>query len=442
VKRALLLLCLVAFASAEERVFVETETPRTTYFVHEPFRLNLRVGLDRRFLETNLVQMFSRELDVPVQILAPWLDELEGTVVRGDEARPGRRLSVALNDDVVEGRRGADRRQGSRPYTVLEIERTYVATRPGELVIAAPELRFAHATEFKEDFVHGRMALDRRDALVVGRPLTLEIRALPEEGRPPGFTGAVGRRFSVRAEAAPRTLEAGAILKLVLHIEGEGDLERFDPPRLDGLAGSFHVYGRIDDKGAARRTITYDVAPLHAAVTEVPAIAFAYFDPREPATYRTVRTAPIPLTVQGGATGPAEPPPRKDASRSVLPEVLGAALLAAALALLLWRSARRRAAPAPGPAAAFRARVGTDVAEAFTGYLAARLHCEPAAVIAPDLPARLATAGVPAALAARAAALLEELVAARYGGTASDDRPEANARALVEELEASFHATG
>ena len=308
-KRALLLLCLVAFASAEEHVFVETETPRTTYFVHELFRLNLRVGLDRRFLETNLVQMFSRELDVPVQIHAPWLDELEGTVVLGDEARPGRRLSVALNDNVVEGRRGGDRRQEGRPYTVLEIERTYVATRPGKLVIAAPRLQFAHATEFKEDFVHGRMALDRRDALVVGQPLTLEIRALPEEGRPPGFTGAVGRRFSVHAEAAPRTLEAGAIFKLVLRIEGEGELERFDPPRLEGLAGSFHVYGRIDDKGAARRTITYDVAPLHAAVTEVPAIAFAYFDPQEPATYRTVRTTPIPLTVRGGATGPAEPPP-------------------------------------------------------------------------------------------------------------------------------------
>ena len=75
-KRALLVLWLGTLASAEERAFVEMETPRTTYFVHEPFRLRLRVGFDRRFLETNVVQMFSRELDVPVQVHAPWLDEL------------------------------------------------------------------------------------------------------------------------------------------------------------------------------------------------------------------------------------------------------------------------------------------------------------------------------------------------------------------------------
>jgi len=442
VKRALLLLCLGAFASAEEPAFVETETPRTTYFVHEPFRLRLRVGFDRRFLETNVVQMFSRELDVPVRIDAPWLAKLDGTVVRDADARPGGRLSLALNDDVVEARRGEDRLRDGQPYTVLEIERTYVPTRPGKLVIAAPRLRFAHATKFKEDFVHGRMALDRRDAVVVGRPLTVVIRALPEVGRPPEFTGAVGRRFSVYAEAAPRDLEAGAILELVLRIEGEGNLEFFDPPRLDGLADRFHVYGVIDDRGATRRTITYDVAPLHAEVTEMPAIALHYFDPQAPAAYRAVKTAPIRLTVRASATARAVPPPRRDAPRSVLPELLAATLLAAALAILLWRRARRHRAPSPEPAAAFRAHVGTGVAAAFTAYLAARLRCSTAAVIAPDLPARLAAAGVPAALAARAATLLEELVAARYGGAASDDRTESDARALVEALEASFPATG
>jgi len=442
VNRALLLLCLAALATAEEPAFVETETPRTTYFVHEPFRLRLRVGFDRRFLERNVVQMFSRELDVPVRIDAPWLAKLDGTVVRDDDARPDGRLSLALNDDVVEARRGEDQLRDGQPYTVLEIERTYVPTRPGELVMAAPRLRFAHATKFEEDFVHGRLALDRRDAVVVGRPLTLVIRALPAEGRPPEFTGAVGRRFSMHAEAAPRNLEAGAIFKLVLKIGGDGNLEFFDPPRLDGLADRFHVYGVIDDRGAMRRTITYEVAPLHAEVTEVPAIALHYFDPQAPATYRTVKTAPIRLTVRAGATVRAVPPPRRDAPRSVLPELLAATLLAAALAILFWRRARRHRAPSPGPAAAFRAQVGSDAAAAFTGYLAARLRCSTAAVIAPDLPARLATAGVPAALATRTATLLEALVAARYGGTASDTRTESEARALVEELEASFPATG
>lgn len=438
-RRALLLLCLGAVAGAEERAFLETETPRTAYFVHEPFRLTLRIGIDREFFATNAIQMFSRELDAAVKVEAPWLDDLEGTVLRNDEgARAGPRLTLALNDDIVAAHRGEDRLRGGRPYTVLEIARTYVPTAPGELALAAPRLRFAHATRFKEDFVHGRLALDRQDAVVIGEPLTLRVLELPQEGRPPEFTGAVGRRFSVHAEATPLAVAAGAVLKLALHLEGDGNLEFFDPPRLDGLAGRFHVYGMIDAKGARRRTITYDVAPLDAAVTEVPAIAFAYFDPQAPAAYRTIRTVPIPLTVTGAVPG-TEPSPPAQAPSGGLPALLVAAFLATALALALWLRARRRGTPAPDPAATFRTHAGTDLASALTHYLAARLQCPSAAVIGPDLNARLTAAGVPEALAARADALLQDLVAARYGGIAPDHRTEATAKALVEELEACFN---
>ena len=92
----------------------------------------------------------------------------------------------------------------------------------------------------------------------------------------------------------------------------------------------------------------------------------------------------------------------------------------------------------PWPSASPAGTAAPDLTSALTHYLAARLQCASAAVIAPDLKARLTAAGVPEALAARAAALLEELVAARYGGIAPDHRTEANARALVEELDAAF----
>ena len=55
--------------------------------------------------------------------------------------------------------------------------------------------------------------------------------------------------------------------------------------------------------------------------------------------------------------------------------------------------------------------------------LAARLACPAAAVIASDLAARLAAAGVEPDLAAQAAVTLERLVGARYGGGAAIDAP-------------------
>ena len=191
----------------------------------------------------------------------------------------------------------------------------------------------------------------------------------------------------------------------------------------------------IDDKGAPRRTVTYDLAPLTANVTEIPSIPFSYFDPRVPG-YRVARTRAIPLEVRGGEPAPIEQP-RAKSPRSWLPLLVVAAFL---LAVVAWAAARKRGEPAPDPAAAFHVRAGADLATAFIAYLAARLQCPTASVNAPNLRARLTGAGVPTELAARAASLVEDLVAARYGGHMGDvgrDRAETT-RQLVDALEATW----
>src|SRR5690606_29832316 len=113
-----------------------------------------------------------------------------------------------------------------------------------------------------------------------------------------------------------------------------------------------------------------------------------------------------------------------------------------------WRlaRARRRGDPATRRArsarATFEAAAGSfaaDPAEAYAEYLAARLGSHRAAVVAPDLRARLVRAGVGTELATAAAALLEELAAARYGGSAAADGHR-RATAMVSALEAHFAA--
>src|SRR5262249_33102491 len=155
-----------------------------------------------------------------------------------------------------------------------------------------PLLRFAYAEHFRDDFVNGRTALDRTESTVRGAPLALEILALPEDGRPLEFTGAVGR-FTLSATAQPRELALGQSLKLVLEIEGEGDLDSLQAPRLDGLEG-FHVQGSLAERTARGLTATYELVPTDATVAAVPPIRFAFFERTPPAGYRTVSTAPIP----------------------------------------------------------------------------------------------------------------------------------------------------
>ncbi len=451
-------------AEGDERAFVEMTVSRRTVYVQEPIVVTIRFGIDAAYFGEHAIQLFRRDLDAPVQILARWLDDLPGAIALPSPPPGLGRVTFALNDGQAQAARAEDR----GGFSVFEIERRFLPERPGELALPAPVLRYAYATRFEESVVSGRVPVDRHDALVPGESLVVSVLEVPEAGRPPDWTGAVGL-FTVEADASPRALEAGELLKLTLRVSGEGNLEHFDAPRLDSLPG-FHVFGRIEEKSRALRTIVYDASPLDASVTRVPAIPFSFFDTGPPAAFRTARTEPIPIEVRAaGSASPAHsvasravpgandifdlkivsslPPadePRPLSAALVAGALAAPVLLAAGLFLLVRRRERDLADPlgvrARGAAAAFRAEArGKNLADAFAEYLSARLRCPPAAVIGPGLAERLETAGVPDELRRRIAGAVERLVSARYRGSGrAAAADETEARALVGELEALF----
>ncbi len=226
-----------------------------------------------------------------------------------------------------------------------------------------------------------------------------------------------------------------------------------EPPRLEGLEG-FHVYGCLDGGGADRRTFTYDLAPVDARVSEIPSIPFPYFDPGPPPAYRVAGTAPIPIRVVApagspesnrdlpsggrGAPGAEEGP---GGSTTLILAVLLAGVVLGFIAIRFRKGKREEADPRAfrlrKASAAFHEdliRPGADPGIALAAFLAAFLDCPPAAVVGPDLAARLATTGVEEKTAAETAALMEALVATRFGGAPVLGGEEA-ARRLVEVIE-------
>ena len=458
-------------------VVVELVADRGSYFVDEVIRLRLRIGIDDRFLRDNLLAMFRQTIDVPVQLDESALLHTAG-LVRLDAEDSARAVaatgpSFAAGDRIVHAERADERVVDGRRFRLLEVTRAFRCERVGELVLPSPRVRFAFATRFRDDFLEGRVAEDRADGVARGTSLTLSIRPLPDEGRPATFSGAVGR-FTVEADASPLELVVGSSLKLVLRITGDGDLAQFSAPRLDALDG-FHVFGSVEERAAARRTITYDLAPRRADLRELPGVAFTFFDPAPPAAYRSVVTPAIPLVVHPSPSGTQLPPiptslpkavvPGEDDIFELMPFVGGrpggtardvtARMLVLAIAgpwlcaigfLALQRARRRALADPLGVRARRAARVflattsrdGDETATAFAEYVAARLRCPSAAVIDAALASRLVGARVPEPLASRASHELERLTAARYSGGPPVAAAVATARELVDELETVF----
>jgi len=290
--------------TGDPRVSLSVLAAKDAWFAGEAIELDFRISIDRAFVNENMVQPFARRLDVPVRLSASWLEALPGASAgswtRLPETSAGSTLVV--NDGVLEAARAVDDLTGAGRTSVIDLVRTYFASSPGELAIPAARLEFAYATRFEEDALSGRVAKDRIDAFVRSEPLALKILPIPEEDRPPEFTGAVGR-FSIAAELDKRVVELGDSLKLELRIEGQGNIDAFAAPQARELTG-FHVRGVLNAKDGGRRVITYDIAPIDASASEVPAIAFAYFDTREPARYRVAKTQPIPIEIRSSVRAP------------------------------------------------------------------------------------------------------------------------------------------
>lgn len=328
------------------RAFLEIHVERDPVWVGELVRVELRLRIETEFLATNLIPMFRRSLDLPVQIEAPWLNDKDAELQAAFAPTPAAGATLARNDRVVRARRLGEREVDGRSFTLFTLDSVRVARSPGALSLPGARLRYAYATAFAEDFVNGRVAFDRHDAFVAARAVEVAVQPLPDAGRPANSSGAVGR-FTLEAQLDQREVEAGQSLRLTLRLEGDGDLAACHPPDL-GVLSAFDVRGTLDDHGHAVRTIVLDLAPRSASTREIPALSFAFFDPHPPAGYRTVESAPIALRVTGAP--PGDPPPIAPGAGFAAPGSLivllatGALFGAAVVAVGIVLSRRRRRA--------------------------------------------------------------------------------------------------
>lgn len=139
-------------------------------------------------------------------------------------------------------------------------------------------------------------------------PVTINVKQLPETGRPAGFQGAVGN-FSVGATLDKSSVRANEALNYSVKVTGSGNLKLLKAPELE-LAADIEKYDpKISDNITERvngvsgtREFSYLLIPRHEGNYTVNPLKFSFFNPVTQ-KYVTLSTGSFPLKVAKGAPG-------------------------------------------------------------------------------------------------------------------------------------------
>lgn len=138
---------------------------------------------------------------------------------------------------------------------------------PAELALAVP------ASAGRADAFFG--GDEERTLAVRSNRLSLTVSPLPVKGRPPEFSGAVGR-YDIHADVAPRSLRVGQPFTLTTRIRGVGGFDRLICPKVE--PDGARAYPPRVVKSGAEMVCEQVLLALGGARIEIPPQRVAYFN--------------------------------------------------------------------------------------------------------------------------------------------------------------------
>jgi len=194
----------------------------------------------------------------------------------------------------------------NRTYKVIERKYALFPTQTGELTIGRATIRFTIARRdrsFRDPFnVFGDFFGSGQEVSVSSRPITIDVRPLPQQGRPADFTGTIGN-FRINTIADKTQVEVNQPVTVTIKISGSGNIKSVAEPIIPEL-DDFRVYrassseniSKLHDKLGGTKIFEEVFIPRRPGKLEIPALSFNYFDP-ESSKYRTLTTRPIRVSV-------------------------------------------------------------------------------------------------------------------------------------------------
>jgi len=156
----------------------------------------------------------------------------------------------------------------------------------------------------RRDFFGGKIFKDAKKTVSAGKR-TLNVKSLPEAGKPADFGGAVGD-FDFSVTTSKSSLNASESLQARVEVTGKGNLKLFQLPKPE-LPSALEVYEPEFDE-SVRTTISgmqgkvannYTVVPSFRGKYPIPSISFSYFNPKT-GKYNTLSSDEITINVMEG----------------------------------------------------------------------------------------------------------------------------------------------
>ena len=195
-----------------------------------------------------------------------------------------------------------------KPYRYVILKRVVLyPQKSGKLLIEPLSLEVTvDVPTNKRDFFGGRIYSQTTKTVSAGNRI-IDVKPLPEKGKPVNFSGAVGK-FDFSVTTSKTDLNASESLQAKVQVNGKGNLKLFQLPN-PILPSSLEVY-EPEFEESVRTTLSgtqgtvsnnYTIVPSFRGKYPMPSISFTYFDP-ETESYKTLTSDEIMINVKEGPT--------------------------------------------------------------------------------------------------------------------------------------------
>ena len=260
---------------ADNNIHLVAEISKTNPYLNEPISIVYKL-----YWKPDLGITNPRELDAP-RYVNFWSKNIDNTPIAENGTYKGEAYRYAV-----------------MRKTVLYPQKT------GELSIEPLVYDIAVQVPSNRRDIFGQVLSNTVNKTVSAGKVKINVRPLPNQGKPDNFSGAVGN-FDLLVNTTKKELLISEAFQLNIEIKGKGNfnlfnfpsinlpatLEVYEPERIEKLKTNFQgINGSLKDQ--------YTVVPSSPGKYAIPKISFTYFDPKD-TSYKTKTSSINYVNVKG-----------------------------------------------------------------------------------------------------------------------------------------------